>query len=96
MQLSQNDCYKYLYNACIVYTYVRIRRLIFWGQPIKLAQLASTSELRENQRNNLLFFEIFPCHFFGAFKYKYEIGHNYFTIYHPKKLEAFFISLKYE
>jgi hypothetical protein len=24
------------------------------------------SELRENQQNNLLFFEIVPCHFCGA------------------------------
>ena len=36
------------------------------GQPIKLAQVASTSELLENQRNALLFFEIVPCHFCGA------------------------------
>ena len=39
---------------------------ILWGQPIKLIQVASTSELRENQQNDLLFFEIVPCHFFGA------------------------------
>ena len=37
-----------------------------WGQPIKLVQVASTSELRENQQNDLLFFEIVPCHFCGA------------------------------
>ena len=37
-----------------------------WGQPIKLVQVASTSELCENQRNDLLFFEIVPCHFCGA------------------------------
>ena len=34
---------------------------ILWGQLIKLVQVASTSELRENQRNDLLFFEIVPC-----------------------------------
>ena len=39
---------------------------VLWGQPIKLAQVASTSELRENQWNDLLFFEIVPCHFCGA------------------------------
>ena len=39
---------------------------VFWGQPIKLAQVASTLELLENQRNALLFFEIVPCHFCRA------------------------------
>ena len=39
---------------------------VLWGQPIKLVQVASTSELRENQRNDLLFFEIAPCHLCGA------------------------------
>ena len=39
---------------------------VLWGQPIKLIQEASTSELHENQRNNLLFFEIVLCHFCGA------------------------------
>ena len=39
---------------------------VLWGQLIKLIQVAPTSELRENQRNNLLFFEIVPCHFCGA------------------------------
>ena len=31
---------------------------VLWGQPIKLVQVASTSELLENQRNNLVFFKI--------------------------------------
>jgi len=53
---------------------------VLWGQPIKLVQKASTSELRENQRNDLLSFEIVSCHFCGAQKYKHKIGHNYFTI----------------
>ena len=48
---------------------------VLWGQPIKLAQVASTSELCENQQNDLRFFEIVPCHFCGAS----EVGHNYFT-----------------
>ena len=39
---------------------------VFWGQPIKLIQVASNSELRENQWNDLLFFEIVPSHSFGA------------------------------
>ena len=57
---------------------------VLWGQPIKLIQVAFNSELRENQWNNLLVFENFPCHF------KHKIGHNYFTFNHAKKLEAFF------
>ena len=39
---------------------------VLWGQPIKLAQVAYTSELRENQWNDLLFFEIVSCHSCGA------------------------------
>ena len=39
---------------------------VLWGQPIKLIQVASNSELRENQWNDLFFFEIVPCHCFGA------------------------------
>ena len=39
---------------------------VLWCQPIKLIQVASTSESHENQPNNLLFFEIVPCHFCGA------------------------------
>ena len=31
---------------------------VLWGQPIKLAQVASTSELLENQQNDLVFFKI--------------------------------------
>jgi hypothetical protein len=39
---------------------------VLWGQRIKLIQVASNSELRENQLNNLLFFKIVPSHCFGA------------------------------
>ena len=39
---------------------------ILWGRLIKLIQVASNSELRENQWNNLVFFEIVPTHCFGA------------------------------
>ena len=39
---------------------------VLWGQPIKLVQVAFNSELRKNQWNNLLFFEIVPSHYFGA------------------------------
>ena len=39
---------------------------VLWGQPIKLIQVASNSELSENQWNDLLFFEIVPSHCFGA------------------------------
>ena len=39
---------------------------VLCGQPIKLAQVASTSELLENQRNDLVFFKIIPSHFCRA------------------------------
>jgi hypothetical protein len=39
---------------------------VLWGQPIKLVQVASTSELLENQRNDLVFFKIIPSHFCRA------------------------------
>ena len=39
---------------------------VLWGQPIKPIQVASNSELRENQWNDILFFEIVPFHCFGA------------------------------
>ena len=39
---------------------------VLLGQPIKLIQVASNSELQENQWNNLLFFEIVPSHCLGA------------------------------
>ena len=39
---------------------------VLWGQPIKLAQVASTSELLKNQRNDLAFFKIIPSHFCRA------------------------------
>ena len=39
---------------------------VLWGQPIKLAWVASTSELLENQLNNLGFFKIIPSHFCRA------------------------------
>ena len=39
---------------------------VLWGQLIELIQVASNSELRENQWNDLLFFEIVPSHCFGA------------------------------
>ena len=36
---------------------------VLWGQPIKLVQVASSSELHENQQNDLVFFEIIHSHF---------------------------------
>ena len=39
---------------------------VLWGQPIKQNHVASCSELHENQRNDLLFVKIVPCHFFEA------------------------------
>jgi hypothetical protein len=50
-----------------VYFYIVTVTLdVLWGQPIKLIQVASNSELRENQWNDLLFFQIVPSHCFGA------------------------------
>jgi hypothetical protein len=39
---------------------------VLWGQLIKLAQVASISELLENQWNDLVFFKIIPSHFCRA------------------------------
>ena len=44
-----------LYYVCTLYsTYVLD---VLWGQPIKLAQVASTSEFRKNQPNDVLVFK---------------------------------------
>ena len=40
---------------------------VLWGQPIKLIQVASNSELQENQWKDLLLIEIVPSHWFGAY-----------------------------
>ena len=46
-----------------IYLHSHVAELdVLRGQPIKFAQVASTSELHENQQNDLLFFEIVPCH----------------------------------
>ena len=39
---------------------------VLWGQPIKLVQVPSTSELLEIQRKDLVFFKIIPSHFCRA------------------------------
>ena len=52
------------FNGWVIFLYYSVD--VFWGKSSKLAQVASTSELRENQQNNLLFFEIVPSHFCGA------------------------------
>ena len=45
---------------------------VLWGQPIKLAQVASTSELLENQWNNLAFCRASEAQKLTASKIKYE------------------------
>ena len=55
-----------LHGLCTVLMYFSYILDVLWGKPIKLIQVASTSELYENQRNDLLFFEIVPCHCCGA------------------------------
>ena len=54
-------------DMMLIYTF-RYVIDVLWGQPIKLIQVASNTEFRENQLNNLLFFEIVPSHCFGASK----------------------------
>ena len=47
----------------LVHSSVVLDQLTYlWSQRIKLIQVASTSELRENQQNDLLFFEIVPSY----------------------------------
>ena len=46
---------------------------VLWGQPIKLIQVASDSELHENQLNDHLFFEIVPSHCFGASEVQWNL-----------------------
>ena len=58
------------HGKCLIFPSLRLSVTyvldVMWGQSIKLAQAASTSELRENLQNDLLFFEIVPCHFCRA------------------------------
>ena len=54
----------YILSFTILYSGSLVDVLL--GQPIKLIQVASNSELHENQWNDLLFFEIVPSHCFGA------------------------------
>ena len=62
-KMARNGRTKVIYKG----TFISIQTLdVLWGQPIKLIQVASNSELRENQWNDLLFFEIVPSHCFGA------------------------------
>ena len=49
---------------------------VLWGQPIKLIQVASTSELLENQRNTLFSLKLFPVISAGPKKYKHKTGHK--------------------
>ena len=47
-------------DECAIFGWMCYLLDILWGQPIKLTQVASNSELRENQLNDLLFFTLFP------------------------------------
>ena len=58
---------QYIHIQYIHSTYLHTYILnVLWGQPIKLTQVASTSELLENPRNDLVFFKIIPSHFCRA------------------------------
>ena len=51
----------------VLYTWTLLSSLdVLWGQRIKLIQVASNSDLRKNQWNDFLFFEIVLSHCFGA------------------------------
>ena len=62
-EFKSEDEVDIIYDSCMVYG---TELDVLWCQPIKLIQVASNSELRENQWNDLLFFEIVPTHCFGA------------------------------
>ena len=59
---------------------------VLWGQPIKLIQVASNSDLHENQWNDLLFFEIVPSHCFGASEASKIDCFNFQKIFYHKKI----------
>ena len=71
-----NSVYKVMHRVAILFTPPSHRTTsysskpsvldVLWNQLIKLVQVASTSELRKNQRNDLLSFEIVFCHFYGV------------------------------
>ena len=76
------------FNAWVIFLYYSVD--VLWGKSIKLAQVASTSELHENQWKDLLFFEIVVYVISaGPQKYKHKIGHNYFTFSTSKKVREF-------
>ena len=66
-----------------------------WGQPIKLAQEASTSEVLQNQRNTLFSLKLFPVISAGLQKYKHETGHNYLVYFSTsKKVRGLFLIIE--
>ena len=58
---------------------------ILWGQPIKLIQVASNSELLENQRNDLVFFKIIPV--FWMLKSTVVMTYFMFVLLRPRSNE---------
>ena len=62
---------------------------ILWG----LAQVDSTSEQRENQQKDLLFFEIVPVISAGPQKFKHKLRHNYFT-FNIQKVRGIFLIIE--
>ena len=66
VKLFEKASFLYMFCAfCLLAQYIYLLDIL-WGQPIKLIQVTSNSKLRENQWNDLLFFEIVPSHCFGA------------------------------
>ena len=84
---------KHLYHTSSVHAFlISIASIIdvLLGQPIKLIQVASNSELREINGTAFFSSKLVPLIASGPQKCKHKIGHKYFTFQHPKKLEAFF------
>ena len=58
-------------TLCAVLPYSSL--LHTWGQPIKLIQVASTSELHENQWNDLIFFAVADVTYLNITRYVLDI-----------------------
>ena len=70
MWLLNGNCY-YTHDVCTLGPLD-----VLWGQPIKLAQVASTSELLEFNEMAFFSLKLFPVISAGPQKYKHKIGHN--------------------
>jgi hypothetical protein len=74
----------YALMSCVVYTTTYVVDVLR-GQPIKLIQVVSTSELPYFDGMTLVFSKSFPLVTAGPQKQKYKVGHTYFTFLPCKK-----------